>query len=129
MEDIERQLRGDGFAEDIMADTSCSPQRPAQKRLVEALTAPVEATLEGNRLRRNRAIDAVTAYCFVEEGCVVRRARAPLDTKRPATPRHRPVDSPLRVATRFIFVKNEKERPKICFVCVGKALSLITGRP
>jgi hypothetical protein len=47
VEDIERQRRGDSFAEDGVVDTRCSPQRPSQKRLVEALTAPVDTTLEG----------------------------------------------------------------------------------
>jgi hypothetical protein len=30
----------------------------------------------------------------------------------------------LHGARRSVFVKNEKERPRICFLCVGKALSL-----
>lgn len=72
VDDIERQLRGDGFAEDAVANTRCSPQRPSQARLVESLTAPVDTTLLGQYQRRDGAIDAIAAYCLLEEGCAVR---------------------------------------------------------
>jgi hypothetical protein len=129
VDDIERQLRGDGFAEDAVADTRCSPQRPSQSLLVEALTAPVDTTLEGQYRRRDRAIDAITAYCLVEEGCVLRPTQTTAGTRRPPTTRDRAADSPLRIATRTVFVKNENERPRICFLCVGKALSLPPDDP
>ena len=129
VDDIERQLRGDGFAEDALVDTRCSPQRPSQRRLVEALTAPVDTTLEGQYRRRDQAIDTIAAYCLVEEGAVVRRAQATPSTKRPSATPDRPADSPLCIALRAIFVKDKKERPRICFDCVGKALSLAPDDP
>lgn len=129
VDDIERQLRGDGFAEDAAADARCSPQRPSQRLLVEAFTAPVDNTLEGQYRRRDRAIDAIAAYCPVEEGCAVLPTQTIASTKRAVTTHDRPADSPLRIATRAVFIKDEKERPRICFVCVGKALSLPPDDP
>jgi hypothetical protein len=57
--------------QDAVEDTGCSPQRPSQTRLVERLTAPVNTTLNGQHQIRDRAIDTIAAYCFVEEGCTV----------------------------------------------------------
>ncbi|KAH6953926.1 hypothetical protein BKA56DRAFT_681701 [Ilyonectria sp. MPI-CAGE-AT-0026] len=46
VDDIQSQLQGRGFSKPMAVDATCPPQRPAQKRLVEALTAPVDNTLE-----------------------------------------------------------------------------------
>lgn len=124
VDDIERQLRGDSFVKDAGTDTRCSPQRPSQARLVESLTTPVVATLEGQYQRRDRATEAVAAYCLVEEGAAVNPARSSASARRPAGTPHRPAESLLHVATRAIFIKDKSERPRICFICVGKALSL-----
>ncbi|KAJ0329333.1 hypothetical protein COL922a_012866 [Colletotrichum nupharicola] len=67
-DDIERQIQGVGFAEPATGG-ACRPQGPAQKRLLAKLTTPVVTTLEGQYRRRDDAIDAVSAYCFVQEGC------------------------------------------------------------
>ena len=112
-----------------MTDTRFSPQRSSQKLLVEALAAPVDNTLEGQYRRRDRTIDAIAAYCPVEEGCAVRPTQTTASTRQPITTHDRPADSPLHTATRSDFVKDKKERPKICFVCIGKALSLPPDNP
>ncbi|RKK77497.1 hypothetical protein BFJ71_g16737 [Fusarium oxysporum] len=70
--DIERQLAGQTFEEPPVSPSdessySSQEQHPAQKRLFEALTAPVADTLEGEYQRRNNAILAVMAYCPVQE--------------------------------------------------------------
>lgn len=54
-----RQLSGRGLVDDSMAEVSSCPMRPAQKRLVDALLAPVEDTVEGQYRRRDAAINAV----------------------------------------------------------------------
>jgi hypothetical protein len=59
----------------------------------------------------------------------VRPTQTTSGTRQPATTHDRPADSPLRITTRSVFVKNEKERPRICFICVGKALSLPPDDP
>lgn len=127
--DIERQLQGKGFAEPVMDHAMC-PQRPAQKLLVEALTSPVGDTLEGQYSRRDNAIDAITAYCSVEEGPTIRRCH--LQTKTTGSPNERrepSEDSPLFLATLSVFIENPKQRPRRCFLCVGAALSLPPDDP
>ncbi|KAH6984066.1 hypothetical protein EDB80DRAFT_734436, partial [Ilyonectria destructans] len=66
------------------------------------------------------------AYCVVEEGQTLRRARtlhrpSQADVQLPAILQPK---VPLHIATRTIFVKTEREWPRRCFVCVGKVLSL-----
>jgi hypothetical protein len=119
VDDIQRQLRGEGFAP-LPVDTS-GPQHPAQKRLVAALTVPPQPTLEAQYRRRNNAIHAVMDYCSVEEGRT--RCRAAVEKPR-GRPEDREPDTALSAAAVSVFVSNEKERPRRCFVCVGKALSL-----
>ncbi|KAH6974005.1 hypothetical protein EDB80DRAFT_595661 [Ilyonectria destructans] len=124
VDDIERQLAGIWRPNQVV-DKPCRPQRPAQRRLVQALTAPSNNTLEDQYRRRDNAMDAVIAYCIVEEGQTVRRTNtSSTEPSRRATPGDAPAESPLHVAMMSIFVKTERERPRRCFVCVGKALSL-----
>ncbi|KAH8807062.1 C2H2 finger domain protein [Xylogone sp. PMI_703] len=129
VDDIERQLDGIGFAESV-PDTSCRPQRPAQKRLMEALKAPAPTDLAGQYQRRDEAIDAIALYCTVEEGRVV-PLKASGSTKQSSgssDPDPLP-KSLLHTAMMSLFVKDEKERPRRCFVCVGMATSLSSGDP
>lgn len=126
--DIERQLQGQGF-EEIVADTSSPPQRPAQKRLIAALTAPDDSILEEYYKRRDDAIDAIVAYCFVQEGRTPRRTNAASRSTHSSHPSEPPVNSPVYVAALSVFVKSEKERLRQCFICIGEALSLELGDP
>ncbi|KAH6955707.1 hypothetical protein BKA56DRAFT_638131 [Ilyonectria sp. MPI-CAGE-AT-0026] len=67
--DIERQLAGKTFEEPPMPSSpSDEAAHPAQKRLFEALTAPMADTIEAEYRRRNNAILVVMAYCPVQEG-------------------------------------------------------------
>lgn len=126
--DIECQIRGAGFAEPSTTSTTDRPQGPAQKQLVEALTAPVETTLAGQYRRRDSAIDAISAYCVVQEGCTRRKAQASsIEPACDATSHYPPEQSALSLAMLSIFVRSEKERPRRCFMCVGQALSLPPG--
>lgn len=129
VDDIERQLKGLGFAKPT-AHTSCRPQRPAQKRLVEALAAPAVTDLDGQYRRRNHAVDAVVAYCVVEEGCTVPRrlATSTVPARRCPSP-DPPADNLVRAATMSVFVRSVKERPRRCFLCVGKAIFLSLDDP
>ncbi|KAK8924418.1 hypothetical protein VCV18_004840 [Metarhizium anisopliae] len=127
VDDIERQLRGVGFAKGA-ANATVSPQRPAQKRLMEALTAPLGNTLEGQYRRRDNAISAIMAYCVVEEGQTIRRPTSSVES-RSTLISEPPVRSPQHMALVSVFVKNEKYRPRRCFICVGKALGLAPNDP
>jgi hypothetical protein len=123
VDDIESQLMGD-WQPTQTVDKLCHPQRPAQKSLVQALSAPSDNTLEGQYRRRNDAMDAVVAYCVVEEGSTIRRltVSAVKSNKGPtsgSSPEHR-----LRLALKSVLVMEKTERARRCFVCVGKALTL-----
>lgn len=127
VDDIERQLRGQGFAPEPV-DTACRPQHPAQKRMLAALTAPAEPTLEAQYKRKNNAILAIIAYCFVEEGRTPHRTGA-VATKSTRCLAEPIADCPLYAVVLSVFVSNEKERQRRCFICVGKAMSLAPDDP
>ncbi|RYP15609.1 hypothetical protein DL765_005588 [Monosporascus sp. GIB2] len=74
--DIEAQLNGLGLVKDSTVEASNCLMRPAQKRLVDALAAPVETTIEGQYRRRDAAINAIVAYCTVVEGPAARRTKS-----------------------------------------------------
>lgn len=130
VDDIQSQLQGRGFSKPMAVDATCPPQRPAQKRLVEALTAPVDNTLEGYYRRRDNLIDAIVAYCSVVEGRTARRTNVSA-AKEPLSNSHcgPSEDSPVGIAVLSVFAKNEKERPRRCFLCIGAALSLEPNDP
>lgn len=124
VDDVERQLQGLEFAP-VPTDTAEGgrPQRPAQKRLIKALKAPPATDLEGQYQRRDNAIVAVMAYCTVEEGCTVPRRYS-------ASPKYgHPPANEVDAALLSVFIKNEEDRPRRCFICVGKACSLPPGDP
>lgn len=74
VEDIHRQLQGLEFSQPMDVDSAaCAPQRPAQKRLVASLTAPIDDTLEEYYQRRGSLIDAIVAHCSVVEGRAICR--------------------------------------------------------
>ncbi|KAL2278242.1 hypothetical protein FJTKL_14652 [Diaporthe vaccinii] len=116
-EDIERQIQGLGFCSPVTGDTSCRPQGPAQKHLLSKLSAPMTTTLEGQHRRRDDAIDAVSAYCLVQEGCTVRRQSA---LNKDAAP----MDCSLSQAIDSVRVTDKRQRPRRCFVCIGQAMGL-----
>ncbi|CCF41454.1 C2H2 finger domain-containing protein [Colletotrichum higginsianum] len=128
VDDIERQLRGDDFTKPAVADTY-RPQGPAQKRLLAALTAPLIATLEAQYQRRDDAINAISAYCLVQEGCTTRRPRPVSKNSLSKTLSHRSESSPLDLATLSVYARNKTERPRRCFICIGQAHSLPSGDP
>lgn len=130
VEDIQGQLQGLKLSKSITVDTACPPQRPAQKRLVDALTAPADNSLEGYYRRRDNLIDAIVAYCSVVEGRTARRTNVSTTKKpTPSSCSSPPEDSRLEIAMLTVFVSGEKERPRRCFLCTGAALSLEPNDP
>lgn len=104
------------------------PMGPAQQRLVEALTAPLDGIdLATQFKRRHRAIDTILAYCTVEEPVVTKvlEARAPPpppELQRPAAVGgQQPLISD--ELKRSVFVSTPGERLVRCFLCVSKALT------
>jgi hypothetical protein len=67
--DIKRQLLGLKFNEDVNLNLESLNDKPLdQKRLIATVMTLPAATLEDEMRRRNAAINAITAYCKVEEG-------------------------------------------------------------
>jgi len=92
---------------------------PEQRRLIETMIlTPPGSTYEEEVKRRNNAIDAVAAYCEVEEGETPKRGRP----RRPKTVAIKQEDtrSPqeMELEAAMLLVLKE-ERPKICFLCLG----------
>jgi hypothetical protein len=133
--DIERQLAGQSFNEQTESlsnkgSYSAQRQHPAQKRLFEALTAPLTETLEGDHKRRNNAILVVMAYCPVQESPLprtrnqakVKKDSRPLMSK--TTGKEPEPNSHIDTAITSVFVKSRTERSRRCFLCVGQATTL-----
>ena len=123
VDDIEGQLMG-GWQPTQTVDKPCHPQRPAQKHLVQALSAPSDNTLEGQYRRRNDAMDAVITYCVVEEGSTIRRSTVSAVKSSQGATTSDPQESHLRLALRSVLITEKTERARRCFMCVGKALSV-----
>ncbi|KAJ9129661.1 C2H2 finger domain protein [Pleurostoma richardsiae] len=91
----------------------------------------IRRQLRGIGFAKPIAADAApTAYCVVQEGRTVRRAGATsAAVAAPSAASEPPQDSPVILAATSIFVKDEKERPRRCFLCVGAALALELDHP
>ncbi|KAF7557219.1 hypothetical protein G7046_g6080 [Stylonectria norvegica] len=109
VDDIEREVRGEEFAKPVAAVMTCRPQEPAQKRLTDA-------------------INGIVAYYGVKAGGTIRHVNIPnhIPVTTSCTPLY---DSPLSLATTFVFVENDKERPKTCFLCICIAHFLDSDEP
>ena len=129
VDDIERQLHGVGFATHPGENRISHPQRPAQKQLVKALSAPLGKTIEEQYHRRNNAIVAITAYCAVEEGITVPYHPTRIPKSAVSSASEPPAESLQHAALMSVLVQNDEERPRRCFICVGRALSLTADDP
>ncbi len=126
VQDIEGQLAGQGF-QDMAGEAAAGDRLPQgdQKRLVEALRAPMDCkTIEELYDRRDAAINAVAAYCKVEENW---HPRLPSAKKPPATAAlvktHTEDPSEGSLLHNALLSVFEK-KPYRCFLCVGKARSV-----
>jgi hypothetical protein len=126
--DIERQLSGVKFTEDVRTNLeSLDDKPPEQKRLIATVMTLPATTLEDEIRRRNAAINSITAYCKVEEGgCdLPSRKRDSTDTistivkvEEDTCPlvAAEPLRQAFSMAMQSVY---QEKRPKICFVCLG----------
>lgn len=122
--DSERQLSGKVVDEDKRDALERSDQlTPEHLLLIDAILTLLETTLENETRRRIAAINAITAYCGVEEGPPPRRiqlGRPVKDDSLVVTKAEEP--DALNQAIRSI---EGKKRPTKCFVCLrNPALTL-----
>jgi hypothetical protein len=72
---------------------------------MKALQAPVFETLEGQYQRRDNAIEAIVAYCSIEEGPTVRSCRMSSTTSVSRENGNEPSeDDPLFLVTMSVFL-------------------------
>ncbi|KAE9566472.1 hypothetical protein CGMCC3_g17382 [Colletotrichum fructicola] len=126
--DVECQIKGPGLAKIATEETS-RPQGQAQKRLLAKLTAPVVNTLEGQYRRRDDAIEAVSTYCLVQEGCTSRQPQHRLTKEKVPPKSGHPQEGDLlpKAVLSSVFAADGNERSRRCFICVGQALHLQPG--
>jgi predicted RNA-binding Zn-ribbon protein involved in translation (DUF1610 family) len=94
---------------------------PEQLLLIDAVLTLPETSLEKECQRRITAINAVTAYCSVEERVTFRRSRAsqpvpPVSAVKDEKPLRSEADIMLRHAISSV---TTDKRPTICFACLG----------
>jgi len=120
--DSERQLSGRVVDEDVRGALERSDHMtPEQLLLIDAVLTLPETSLEKECQRRITAINAVTAYCGVEEGVTFRRSRAgrplpPVSAVKDEKPLRSEADIMLRRAISSVATD---KRPTICFACLG----------
>ncbi|KAJ5263947.1 hypothetical protein N7478_011552 [Penicillium angulare] len=132
--DSERQLAGKVVDEEVMgALQRTGYMTPQHMTLIDSVLTMPGKTVEKETERRIAAINAVIAVCDAEEGAPSR----PPPQKRPVdavdVPAAAPVpkrqrstlaeerDDTFCQAIATVCVKNEKQRPTICFICLGNA--------
>ena len=132
--DLERQLAGklvDTKVMDTLEHKSFMP--PQHLMVIDATLTMPGTTFEAEYQRRINAINAMTAFCPVEEGRPTPRpiqsCRRPVpDDDEPCPPAKRQrcvsndnTEITLREAMESVRIKNSEERPLICFLCLGNA--------
>ncbi|KAJ5267492.1 hypothetical protein N7478_010477 [Penicillium angulare] len=132
--DSERQLAGKVVDEEVMgALQRTGYMTPQHMTLIDSVLTMPGKTVEKETERRIAAINAVIAVCDAEEGAPSR----PPPQKRPLDAVDVPAAAPVPKRQNFtlpeerddtfsqaiasVCVKNEKERPTICFICLGNA--------
>jgi hypothetical protein len=103
---------------------------PEQRLLIETimLAPPGEMYKEEVR-RRNDAINAVAAYCKIEEGATPKRGKPSNRSKRVVIKQEEETKSPQEIALEMAILSVYTEpRPKICFVCLGNENALFDKR-
>jgi hypothetical protein len=130
--DLERQLAGKLVDAKVMGALERKGFMPPQQMMmIDAILSLPGSTLEAEYQRRIDAINAVAAFCGVEEGRPTRRTtqsrRRPLPddgesgpvSKRPPSSAEGETDIALRQAMESVRIGSPKQRPQICFLCLG----------
>ncbi|KAH8587036.1 hypothetical protein B0O99DRAFT_699067 [Bisporella sp. PMI_857] len=125
--DSERQLAGKVVDEDTRDALAQSDQvTPEHLLLIDAILTLPETSLENEYQRRIAAVNAITAYCGVEEGPAPRR----IQRGRPVKDESPPVlktEEPDALSQAIRSIKNKK-RPTKCFLCLGNPFLALRDR-
>jgi len=117
--DSERQLSGK-----VVEDTRDALERsdqltPEHLLLIDAILTLPETSFENKSRRRITAINAITAYCGVEEGPAPRRVQRRRLAKEDSPPVIK-AKEPDAISQAIRSIKG-KERPTKCFICLGNS--------
>jgi hypothetical protein len=132
--DLERQLAGKLVDTKVMGALEHKGFMPPQHlMMIDAILTMQGATIEAELQRRINAINAMTAFCSVEEGRPMPRpvqsCRRPVPDNNELGPpakqqRHVLEDNTeiaLRQAKETVQVTSQDQRPTICFLCLGNS--------
>jgi hypothetical protein len=117
--DIQLQLEGSKFGETIKANLGKSLDRtPEHIKLIERIMTLPGANITEENSRRSAAIDAVAAYCHVEEGRTRRSRHAanPQASQKVKTQNSFDPEKELEAAKAAL---REDKRATVCFICLG----------
>ena len=130
--DLERQLARKLVDAKVMGALERKGFMPPQQMLmIDTILSLPGTTLEAEYERRIYAINAVAAFCGVEEGRPTRRTtqsqRRPVpddDDSGPVAKRYQSsaedeTEIALRQAIESVRINSPKQRPQICFLCLG----------
>ncbi|KAL3429111.1 hypothetical protein BDV09DRAFT_200914 [Aspergillus tetrazonus] len=130
--DLEQQLAGKLEDAKVMGALEWKGFMPPQQMLmIDTILSLPGTTLEAEYERRIQAINAVTAFCGVEEGRPTRRTtqscRGSLPDDEefgPVAKRHQSsaddeTEIALRQAMVSVRIDSPSQRPQICFLCLG----------
>ena len=116
--DSERQLSGKVVDEDMRDALEQSDQvTPEHLLLIDAILTLPETSLENENRRRIAAVNAITAYCGVEEGPASRRIQRGRPVKDDSPPVLK-AEEPDALSQAIRSIKREM-RPTKCFICLG----------
>ncbi|KMU77075.1 hypothetical protein CISG_06113 [Coccidioides immitis RMSCC 3703] len=113
---------------------------PEHLIMVDAILSMPGATIEAEYQRRINAINAMAAFCRMEEGQPTLRPtpsrRRPVpdgdDPCPPAKRQRRSVENDteilLRQATEAMRIKSQNDQPQICFLCIRNFNLLLKGQ-
>jgi hypothetical protein len=117
--DSERQLAGLVVDEDTRGALERSDQMtPEHLLLIDAILTLPETSIENETRRRIAAINAITAYCDLEEGPVSRPTPRGRQLKVDSHPVIK-AEKPEQTLSQAILAIKREERPTRCFVCLG----------
>jgi len=102
----------------------CLERTPKHIQLIESLLILPGSTLEEEYRRRSAAINAIAAYCKVEEG-VIRRVQRVAGKSKQSEAVVNPLAAALESATVAVY---KEKRPTICFMCLGNENNPIEKR-
>lgn len=130
--DLEQQLAGKLVDAKVMGALEQRGFMPPQQMLmIDTILSLLGTTLEAEYERRIQAINAVTAFCGVEEGRPTRQTTQSCRRSLPANDESGPVakrhqssaedetEIALRQAMESVRIDSPKQRPQICFLCLG----------